>query len=569
MRDLPKTCLVTAPLLVLLALGCQASVDGGQPGSGAGGNGGGGTLNLAGGVALPPGTEVVSLLPARIRRLSVAEYQASVSSESVIGAEAAGVSADFVPDARQSNFTLNAAQRVDPVFARQLSESAIALAAKLRAHAAERAPCANEATDADKCADQFIRDFGAQAYRRPLGDDEVTQLMGVFHTALDGGSYAEGIEIVVRAMLQSAAFLYLTEIGDAPAATIKLTPAELASSISYLIRGGPPSAELMAAANAGRLDTPEGRASVLADPAISLYVGPEAEGRVVRVIREWLGTDKVAEISKDSNVYPGFLALKDDIRQETTAFLEELVSGNQDGGSLNQLLGADWTVANSNLATLYGVNGGSAAFARISTPGRLGILNQSAFLSVFAHASETAPVLRGVAVMRRVACIDVGDPVDLKMAVVPPAPDPTKTTRQRFAAHSTPGCNGCHDRIDNFGFAFEGFDGIGRSRSMDGPSPVDSSVVVAGTDFDGSYADSNALAKAMSTSSQVRQCFARHVFRALAATSEPELKASEDDFVKYWSSTLGPVGAPVADVKIIDTISAFIQNPGFAYRRAQ
>src|SRR4051812_11293163 len=144
MRDLPKTCLVTAPLLVLLALGCQASVDGGQPGSGAGGNGGGGTLNLAGGVALPPGTEVVSLLPARIRRLSVAEYQASVSSESVIGAEAAGVSADFVPDARQSNFTLNAAQRVDPVFARQLSESAIALAAKLRAHAAERAPCANE-----------------------------------------------------------------------------------------------------------------------------------------------------------------------------------------------------------------------------------------------------------------------------------------------------------------------------------------------------------------------------------------------------------------------------------------
>src|SRR5882724_12010598 len=83
MRDLPKTCWVTAPLLVLCALGCQGSVDGAH--SGAGGNGAGGMLNLGGGVALPPGTQAASLLPARIRRLSVAEYQATVSSPSVIG----------------------------------------------------------------------------------------------------------------------------------------------------------------------------------------------------------------------------------------------------------------------------------------------------------------------------------------------------------------------------------------------------------------------------------------------------------------------------------------------------
>src|SRR5437667_4986596 len=110
MRDLPKACWV-APLVVLCALGCQASVDGGRPGpgTGTGGTGGGGTLNLAGGVALPPGTQAVSLLPARIRRLSVAEYQATVSNKGVIGSEADGISGDFVPDSRQSGFTLNEA----------------------------------------------------------------------------------------------------------------------------------------------------------------------------------------------------------------------------------------------------------------------------------------------------------------------------------------------------------------------------------------------------------------------------------------------------------------------------
>ncbi len=229
MRFLPETPVVAAALLVSVALGCQAS-GGDAPGSG-GKNGTGGSLNLAGGVALPEGTEAASLLPARIRRLTNAEYQASVSQ--LIGSAADSASADFVPDSRQSGFTVNEAQRVDPVFAGQLAAAAEILAADVRQRAAERAPCADPAAGAQACAESFIRAFGAQAYRRPLGEDEVSQLLLVFGAAFEGGSYEEGVELVARAMFQSAGFLYLTEIGDAPAATIKLTPHELASSISY------------------------------------------------------------------------------------------------------------------------------------------------------------------------------------------------------------------------------------------------------------------------------------------------------------------------------------------------
>jgi hypothetical protein len=151
---------------------------------------------------------------------------------------------------------------------------------------------------------------------------------------------------------------------------------------------------------------------------------------------------------------------------------------------------------------------------------------------------------------------------------VPPAPDSSKSTRDRFAAHATPGCAGCHDRIDNYGFAFERFDAMGKIRPDDGGHPIDTSVVVAGTDFAGSYADSNALVKVMSTSPQVRECFARHVFRALAATSAPELKPSEDDFVKYWITTATGPGGKIEDVYIVGTLSAFITSPSFNFRRA-
>ena len=171
--------------------------------------------------------------------------------------------------------------------------------------------------------------------------------------------------------------------------------------------------------------------------------------------------------------------------------------------------------------------------------------------------------------MRRVACIPIPDPVNLNTAIVPPLPDNTKSTRERYAVHAqSDGCAGCHDQIDSYGFAFEHFDGMGQYRDTDN-TPVDSSVVVSGTDFNGNYADSNALVKAMSTSTQVRQCFARQMYRALAATSDPALKPSEDDFVKYWDTTLSREGDQVKDVYIIGTLGAFITSPSFNYRRGQ
>jgi hypothetical protein len=164
-----------------------------------------------------------------------------------------------------------------------------------------------------------------------------------------------------------------------------------------------------------------------------------------------------------------------------------------------------------------------------------------------------------------VACVPIADPVDLSSAVVPPAPDPTKTTRERFAVHAAdPQCAACHNLIDNFGFAFEHLDGMGRLRALDNEKPVDASVVVTGTDFDGSYADSNELVQALAQSAQVRECFARHAFRALAGRSSEDVRPSEDHFVSYFAQTPDAV-----DANIVSTLGAYIVSPSFPYRRAR
>jgi len=246
-------------------------------------------------------------------------------------------------------------------------------------------------------------------------------------------------------------------------------------------------------------------------------------------------------------------------------------------GTISELLSADWTIASQKLATVYGVQAASSGRTSLASVGRRGILNQGAFLSVYAHASESGPVFRGVAIMRRVACMSLGSPAALNISVVPPMPDPMKTTRDRFAAHvSDPMCAACHDSIDSFGFAFEKYDGMGIARPVANGKPTENNqpVITATTlgdkddeqkmDFDGSYADSDALAMGLAGSAQVRTCMARQVFRASAGRSDSLAVDAEQAFVDLWSQL-------PADKQgnIIETLMAYVRSPAFTTRSGQ
>jgi len=572
-----KLFLMTVPLLA----GMTGCVDGGltegvrdrpsgtagsssTAGSGPAPTAGAGPLGSAG-----SGDVSSPLLPARIRRLSNAEYE---SSARVLVGNSDPVTADFAPDTRQSGYTLNDAQRVDSLLVKQIGSAASKLGAEVRSKLDTLAPCADQAAGGEACAKTFIQSFASHAFRRPIGDDEVAKLVELFHVGADGATYADGIELVATGVLQSAGFLYLTETGNnAPGAQVSLTPYETASAISYMVTAGPPDAELISAAESGQLATAEQRSAAFA----RLVSSADSRARVLRVVQEWLGIDRLADTAKDTTAYPKFATVKPAMAAETGAFLQRLLE--RKSGTVGELLGANWTVTqSSDLITLY--NGTKATDDEITLPERRGILNQGAFLSVYAHASETAPVLRGVTVERRLACVFIPSPASLMLTVPPLQPDPTKTTRERLDVHTAdPACAACHKGIDALGFPFEQFDGMGQLQTTDNGKAVDSHTSLElHLDFDGDYADSNQLATALAGSAAVRECFARNVFRASTGRSADDVKAAETAYLDYWKTvpapapdSAHPTPASAAEGNILEAMRAVITSPNFTLRRAQ
>jgi hypothetical protein len=549
---------------------------GGKPGMGGKAGTGGGLGNVGGGNAAGGSGgnigAVSPLLPARIRRLTNGEYDASVRALLGTSMTMAGT---FPPDSRQGIFsrggyTLNDAQRVDPVLAKQLSDASVAMVTEARQNGrlANLAPCANSATSGEACATTFIQSFGAKAYRRPLTADEVNALITVYRVGATGATYNDGIDIVVRAVLQSAGFLYVTEIGSGAVeadGNVTLTPNESAALLSYTLTASPPDDALLAMATAGGFAD----SAVREQQARRLLTLGGGQDAMVRFVREMFSLDQIAVTDKDATAYPKFSGLKASIASESTNFVREVLTKST--ATIQELLAADWTIADDTLAGLYGVTSAGTGRTSLGSTPRRGVMNQAAFLSVFAHASESAPVLRGVAIMRQIACMPLASPTELNIDVTPPAFDATKTTRQRFTVHATDTlCASCHGSIDAFGFAFEAYDGMGAARPAAGGHatenglPVDTSAVITGTDFDGTYADSNALATAMSNSAQVRTCLARQIFRSSTGRSDDSVKGSEDAFVQFWKQL------PAAQQSsVLETMVAYVKNPTFIRRRPQ
>src|SRR5262249_7984821 len=124
----------------------------------------------------------------------------------------------------------------------------------------------------------------------------------------------------------------------------------------------------------------------------------------------------------------------------------------------------------------------------LSDENRMGLLGKGSILLLTSYPNRTSPVLRGKFVLENI----LGTP--------PPPPPPNvpalkenldevtnMTMRQRMDQHRVnPACASCHARMDPLGFALENFDAIGRWRTAEGNTPIDSSGVLPdGTKFQG------------------------------------------------------------------------------------
>jgi hypothetical protein len=147
------------------------------------------------------------------------------------------------------------------------------------------------------------------------------------------------------------------------------------------------------------------------------------------------------------------------------------------------------------------------------------------------------------------------------LMVEAPEVDPTATTREQFAEHSTnPACSGCHQLMDPIGFGFEHYDGIGKWRDLDHGIEVDASGELVQTDIDGEFDGAVELAQKLAQSEQVRECVATQWFRFGYGRAEQPEDACNLERVQTAFAT--------ANYDIKELLVALTQTDAFMYRLA-
>jgi hypothetical protein len=451
-------------------------------------------------------------LRAPLRRLTRGEYNATVRD--LLGDRTAPADR-FPPDEVSGGFSNNASLLgVSPLLAEKYQEAAEALAAAAVKDVGALVACDLARTGEEACARLFVERFGRRAYRHPLSAAERDRLLALYALGRQGGSFAEGIEVVLRAVLQAPAFLYRLEGGRPATAGAALAPLDgyqVATRLSYLLWGTMPDDRLFAAAEGNQL----GSAEQVVAMARTMLQDPRARPVIAEFNRQWLGlaADRVA---KDAQVYPAFDdELRAGLAAETTAFAEEVYFGADH--SLAALFTSARGFVNPALARLYGVPAPAGAGVQpvmLSADERPGLLTRAAFLAVHALPDQSSPIHRGKLVREQVLCEPM-PPQPPGLMVTPPEVDSRRPTRERFAQHAQDAaCAVCHRLMDPIGFGFERYDGIGRYRASDGGGPVDDGgEVIAGDGTGFTFRGVRQLGEKLAASPTVAACLATQWYR--------------------------------------------------------
>ena len=353
--------------------------------------------------------------------------------------------------------------------------------------------------DEPRCAREILSTVARRAYRRPVDDGDLERLMPFFEAGRAGGGFTAGIQLGLRRVLASPAFVFRVEqepADIAPGAAFKIGDLELATRLAFFLWSSLPDDALVASAAANRLHEPQ----ELKAQVLRMLADPRAAALVANFAGQWLHLRNLENINPNSDFFPDFdNDLRQAFRRESELFFGSVMHENR---SVLDLLTADYTFVDERLARHYGIpNVYGSQFRRVALgagfEARRGLLGKGGVLMATSHADRTAPTLRGKWVMENL----LGSPPPPPPAAVPPleeAPGAApRTMRERMQKHrAAPACFSCHGLIDPLGFAMENFDAVGRYRDFDGASKIDASGgLPSGAPVDGVAALRDALLK--------------------------------------------------------------------------
>ncbi len=413
------------------------------------------------------------------------------------------------------------------------------------------------------CGRQFIQSFGKRAFRRPLSTVEVDK----FATNFSGVAFRDAVEKTVMMMLVSPNFLYRSELGELQAdGTYKLTPYEVASSLSYLFWGSMPDDTLFQAADQNALDTPAQRIA----QASRLLAASRSRQQVGNFVGQWLLKGSPYTLpAKDASVYPAYTnEVKAALSQELINFFNYVTFDSTQ--TFRELYTADYVIANKTLADFYHLSGPSgSAFEKtpVTNGTRTGLLTLGSVLARYSNSNESHPFKRGRFYFERVLCHELPEPANFGL-VQPPDPDPNMTTRQRFDFHSNafPSCYSCHQYLDGPGFGFENYDGAGQFRSAENGNPISASAILRGMETYSpdealTFSDLNHLSALTADSPTAAQCVARQYYRYTTGRLESDAdKCALDSYLQSYKDN---------GYNLQTMLISIVNAPNFTVRRAQ
>ena len=341
------------------------------------------------------------------------------------------------------------------------------------------APCTSDKLPPEEGATLILRPFLPKAWRRPVSETELKEVLKVFSAALKRGENWDGaLKVMFKAVLTSPKFLFLHETSGGSDGNGKgpqrADHYAMASRLSYFLWSSLPDDELLRLAGEKRLQDD----GVLAAQVKRMLADPRASAFTKNFAGQWLHFEELFNtVDPDRRKFPQF---NDEVRRsmydEAFTFSDAIFRRN---GRVLDLLDSDYTYLNEVLANLYGipgVQGSQMRQVKFTDDRRGGLTGMGAILAATAYPQRTSPVLRGKWVLEQL----LGAP--------PPPPPPNVgqlpeddrdlkgevTMRKRLEVHrDKPQCIGCHVRMDPLGFGLENFNAIGQWRDNENGKRLD------------------------------------------------------------------------------------------------
>ncbi len=395
----------------------------------------------------------------------------------------------------------------------------------------------SEKTSPQEAAKSVLNYHASLAFRRNATTEDMAAMLAMAEKNLaDGRPFEEALKAPLQSLLLHPSFLFRMENEQPGKDKWRINDFELATRLSYFLWSSSPDRALLRLASEGKLSNP----AILKQQTERLLNDPRAGALSRHFAGQWLGFDEIREVADpDTNRFPSFTpTLRSAMYRESVEFFGHLVKENR---PVTELIDANYTFANEELARHYGISGVSGANIRkilLTDRNRGGVIGQASILVSTSVPLRTSPVKRGKWILDNL--LGTPPPPPPPDAGVLPGDDKSSeglTFRQQLEVHREKReCAGCHAKIDPLGFGLENFDAVGRWREKDANGkPVDSKATLPGNIVFSSPAELKTIllsADELFLRNIARKMLAYSLGRALEYYDEPVISALVADLRK-------------------------------------